>query len=174
MVTLLENLKLFPKINFQKNHKIGNLNFRAKNWWIIVIMMHWLLLEFEFWRQKLSFNSLQLLLILYLHKITIFGAKIQIINAALAFKNSQKPPLITSKIEIKTILTFSEYWIFGHNLRFTNSVWNKTAMSKKPNLPNWLVVQVELDLRKSRSNVYVYNCTLLCTQNICIILTFIQ
>ena len=75
--TLLENLKLCPKIQFsEKNNEIENLNIRAKNWWIIVI-----LLEFEFWRQKLSFYNFQFLF------IPIFGAKIQIIKATLAFKN---------------------------------------------------------------------------------------
>jgi len=26
---------------FRKNNEIKNLNFLAKNWWIIVIKMHW-------------------------------------------------------------------------------------------------------------------------------------
>ena len=99
--TLLENLKLCPKIQFsEKNNEIENLNIRAKNWWIIVI-----LLEFEFWRQKLSFNNFQFLF------IPIFGAKIQIIKATLAFKNSQKSFLFSAKIQIHN---FEFYW----NLNF--------------------------------------------------------
>ena len=54
------------------------------------------------------FQQFQFLLILHLHKITIFGAKIQIFKATLAFENSQKSLLIFSKIEIETILNFSE------------------------------------------------------------------
>ena len=79
--------RMSEKLSLVKSEVIQNLDFRAKNWWIIVIMIHWLLLEFEFWRQKLfNFNNFQLLLFLCLHKITIFGAKIQIIQVKLAFK----------------------------------------------------------------------------------------
>ena len=42
------------KFNFQKNNRIVNLNFCAKNQAIIVILMHWFLLEIEFSRQKWS------------------------------------------------------------------------------------------------------------------------
>ena len=45
------------------------------------------LLDFECWRQKLSkFNNFQFLMILFLVKITIFGAKIQIIQVIFSFK----------------------------------------------------------------------------------------
>ena len=108
--------RMSEKLSLVKSEVIQNLDFRAKNWWIIVIMIHWLLLEFEFWRQKLfNFNNFQLLLFLCVHKITIFGAKIQIIiKATLAFKNSQK-------------VKFFWNWIFGHNLRFecvSTTCWN--------------------------------------------------
>ena len=54
-------------------------------------MIRWFLLEFEISRQKLSkFNNFLLLLILFLNKIMIFGAKIQIIQANMPFKHSQK------------------------------------------------------------------------------------
>ena len=49
--TLLE--QFCPKNQFsEKNDKIVNLNFCAKNQWISVIFKHWYLLEFEFSREK--------------------------------------------------------------------------------------------------------------------------
>ena len=50
----------------------------------------------------------QLLLILYLHKITIFGAKIQIIQVDLAFKNFPTSLLFSSKIQIDNFEIFGK------------------------------------------------------------------
>jgi len=66
--TLLQNLKLCPKIKFfGKIDNYVNLNFRAKNWWNIVIQIDLFLLEFEF--------SLQNIVII--QQNLVFGAKIQ-------------------------------------------------------------------------------------------------
>ena len=65
------------------------------------------LLDFECWRQKLSkFNNFQFLMILFLVKITIFGAKIQIIQVIFSFKNSQKLWLFSLKIQIQNFEFF--------------------------------------------------------------------
>ena len=88
--------------------------FFAKKYWIIVIMI----LNLNFDGKK--FQSFQFLFFLCLHKITIFGAKIQIIKATLAFKNSQKSFKFTT-------LNFSENWIFGNNLIISNSVPSKPS-----------------------------------------------
>ena len=70
------------KFNFEKMNQIGNFIYRAKNTWIIAIRI-WI------FPPKISkFNNFQFLLTLYLLKITIFGAKIQI-QINLAFKNFQ-------------------------------------------------------------------------------------
>ena len=52
--------------------------------------IHWVVLEFEFSRHKMSskLNNFQLLLTLSFLKITIFGAKIQIILDSLLQKNT--------------------------------------------------------------------------------------
>ena len=53
--TLLENFKFCPKNQFsEKNDKIVNLNFPAKNQWFVVSFIHWFLLDFEFSRVKLQ------------------------------------------------------------------------------------------------------------------------
>ena len=64
------------------------------------------------------------MLILYLlHKITIFGAKIQILQVKLAFKTFQNSFIfLTQKINF-AILDLSENGIFGHDLKFSNSVY---------------------------------------------------
>ena len=120
-LTLLENLKLCPKV--QKITKLWIWIFVPKSNEFIVIIKHWFLLEFEFSRQKLSkIKNFQLLLILYLHKITIFGAKIQIIQVTLPFKNSQNHSFAVRKIDSHN---FEFFWKlhFLHNLRFfLNSV----------------------------------------------------
>ena len=84
----------------------------------IVTIIHWFLFGFEFSRQKLSkFNNFQLLLILYLHKITIFGAKIQIIQVILTCKYSQKSLIFSSKIQIQNFEFFwrSNFWTWFQN-----------------------------------------------------------
>ena len=70
---------------FRKIDKIVNLKFGAKNEWIWVILKLWFQLEFEFSRQKLpKFQDFQFFQFLFLIKIMIFGAKIQIIQGIFA------------------------------------------------------------------------------------------
>ena len=116
--TLLDNLKLYPKIQFSKKIQycqfwankqwyweifkchiyLDNLNFRAK---IVILCKYrinnnWKLLNFEhFWRENSKTIRNQYVII-----TIIFGTKFQIHN----------------------FVIFSENWIFGHNLRFSNSV----------------------------------------------------
>ena len=77
---------------FGKNSKIVNLNFCAKNEWIhcdydkLISVRIWI-----FTPKMVKIQHFQILLILYLHKITIFGAKNQFIQVKLAFKTFQKP-----------------------------------------------------------------------------------
>ena len=62
----------------------------------------------EMWRQNMNFhakncekfNDFQFFQIFNLHKISIFGAKIQIIQVNLALKKSQKSLLFSTKIQI--------------------------------------------------------------------------
>ena len=75
--TLLE--QFCPKNQFsEKNDKIVNLNFCAKNQWISVIFKHWFLLEFEFSRQKSFLSNKKIKKKCWI--LTIFGTKIQIHN----------------------------------------------------------------------------------------------
>ena len=79
-----------------------------------------------------KFNHFQLLLILFLNQITIFGAKIQIIQVNLTFKKSL---LFSSKFKFR-IFNFSENWIFGHDLRFSYSVKNISFLATRTNSVN--------------------------------------
>ena len=56
--------------------------------------------------KMIKLQHFQLLLILYLHKITIFSAKIQIILVNLAFKTFQKSFLLCSKIQFRNFEFF--------------------------------------------------------------------
>ena len=68
------------------------------------------LLDFEFSRQKLSkFNYFHFLIILFLIKITILGAKIQIIQVIFSLKHSQKSWHFRIKIQIQNF-EFSWKW----------------------------------------------------------------
>ena len=59
-------------------------------------------LDFEFWRQKLSkFNYFQFLIVLFSNKITIFGAKIQIIQAFFPLKKIKNYGILCFKIHLQ-------------------------------------------------------------------------
>ena len=55
----------------------------------------------------------------------LFGAKIQITQVNLTFQYSQKSLFLAQKFKFR-ILNFSENLIFGHNFRFSNSVYKLT------------------------------------------------
>ena len=109
--TLLENLKLCPKI--------VNLNFRDKNWWTILIMIH--CFPIRIWIFPPKIVKIQLLFDLYFHKITILAWKFKLYRKILRLKIIKKHCFIPQTLKF-TILTFSKNWIFGHNFRFSNSV----------------------------------------------------
>ena len=128
--TLLENLKICPKIQLsEKVTKIVNLSFRAKNQSIIVIMIHWFLLDF------FEFKNFQIFLILHLHKVTIIGAKIQIIQVDLAFKNLPTSLLFSWKIQIDNFEIFGKLNIWtqfeiSHQCAKTGTVATMKQLAK--------------------------------------------
>ena len=95
--TLLENLKLCPKI--------VNLNFRAKNWWTILIMIH--CFPIRIWIFPPKIVKIQLLFDLYLHKITILAWKFKLYRKILRLKIIKKHCFIPQTLKF-TILTFSK------------------------------------------------------------------
>ena len=83
--TLSGNLKLCPKIRFSENWQNCQFEVWCQKWMILSDLKLWFQVEFEFSRQKLQkFQDFQFFKILFLIKIMIFGAKIQIIQGIFA------------------------------------------------------------------------------------------
>ena len=81
-------------------------------------MKYWFLLEFELSRHKLSKSSIfQFFVIFCLDQITIFGAKIQIIQVNLAFKK------ISKIIAFLLKMSKSQFWIFL-KIDFWETIWD--------------------------------------------------
>ena len=94
--TLSENLKLCPKHQFSEKSQWFFCDFET-----LISIRIWI-----FTPKIVKIQHFQLLLILYLHKITIFGAKIQIIQGNMTFKYSQKSVIFCSKIQIQNFECF--------------------------------------------------------------------
>ena len=115
---------------FRKVSKLWIWIFMPKMNAFIVMMVHWFLLEFEFSRQKWSkCNIFNYCWFCTYVKSRFLARKPNIWNV------SKIISFLTQKFNF-AMLNLSENWIFGHNLRFSNSVENN-EVSK------WMVEYVE-------------------------------
>ena len=115
MVTLLKNLKLCPKKQFSEKSQNLEFEFSCQR------LMNFLWLWYIDFYHNLNFHAKNGQNSIF-SIIKIFGAKIQIIQVKLACKTFQKNIFFLFQKFNFAMFDFSEYWIFGHNLRFFNSV----------------------------------------------------
>ena len=95
---------------FRKNSKIVKLNFRAKN--DLSIVIYGTLISIRIWIFTPKIVKIQQFSSIVDTVITIFGAKIQIIQANLVFKNSQNWSFPAQKFEFTILNFWTQFEIF--------------------------------------------------------------